>query len=166
MTAADEKKHCDHECVCSPYRIIVGKTYGKDDATCVRKNCIHDTRARGPVEAISSERYTGTCTFQDKCNDYSDFLESIDDKLDPDDEDPPCPIKCDFRQSPLAAHDAEVAARVREEVLKIFRPLDKFFEGVPEDTIRSWAISKQDSFVTNAIAVYLVAKSLRPEVKK
>ena len=73
-------------------------------------------RARGPVEQASSERYTGSCIFQDECTDYSDFLESIEDEPDPDGEDPVCPIKCDSRKSPSAAHDAEVAARITAQL--------------------------------------------------
>ena len=53
-----------------------------------------------PPKDTDNEHYNGVCAFQDKCNDYSDFLESIEDKLNPDDEDPVCPIKCDFRSNP------------------------------------------------------------------
>jgi len=47
-----------------------------------------------------NEHYTGVCAMQDKCNDYSDFLESIEDELSSDDEDPVCPIKCKLRMNP------------------------------------------------------------------
>ncbi|MDD2246412.1 MAG: hypothetical protein PHC39_04955 [Proteiniphilum sp.] len=47
-----------------------------------------------PCTSTVSERYTGRCAIQDKCNDYSDFIESIEDELNEDDEDPVCPIKC------------------------------------------------------------------------
>lgn len=50
----------------------------------------------------ADERYTGACAMQMdyKCSDYADFIESVCDKLDPDDEDPVCPIKCDHRVNP------------------------------------------------------------------
>lgn len=41
--------HCKHECVCSPYRMIVGHTYGTDDYACVKQNCEHDTRRSRPA---------------------------------------------------------------------------------------------------------------------
>lgn len=47
-----------------------------------------------------NEHYTGVCAMQDKCNDYLDFLESIEDELSSDDEDPVCPIKCKLRMNP------------------------------------------------------------------
>jgi hypothetical protein len=45
------------------------------------------------------EKYTGVCAIQDKCSDYSDFVESIMEEVDNDD-DIPCPIKCDHRVNP------------------------------------------------------------------
>jgi len=52
------------------------------------------------LPAPSPEHYNGVCAIQDKCNDYSDFIESIEDELNPDDEDPVCPIKCKLRMNP------------------------------------------------------------------
>lgn len=51
----DTRQHCEHECVCSPYRVIFGKTFGKDDESCVRKNCKHDTRSRPAASQLTPE---------------------------------------------------------------------------------------------------------------
>lgn len=82
-----------------------------------------DTR-RSPAPQ-QPERYTGVCAVQDKCMEYSDFIESIEEELTEDDMDPPCPIKCDKRVNPHppAPADAVLGAYIADilEAVKIMR---------------------------------------------
>lgn len=49
------------------------------------------------------------------------FTESIENELDPDDEDPVCPIKCDLRQNPQQEHDAAIRNEVLDEIVEFTR---------------------------------------------
>lgn len=72
--------------------------------------------------AQSPKHYTGACAIQDKCMDYADFVESIMDEIDNEDDDVPCPIKCEKRVDPRGGTDAQarIDAVVKElEAAKI-----------------------------------------------
>lgn len=58
------------------------------------------TRSHLHLAPVQQERYTGICAVQDKCMDYADFIESIMDEIDNEDDDIPCPIKCAKRVNP------------------------------------------------------------------
>jgi hypothetical protein len=70
-----------------------------------------------------------------------------------------------------AEHDAKVAAQAREEATlavldDVFSSMDTFFGNIPMDAhIIKWAVSKQDSFVTSAMATYLHSRKLRESLR-
>jgi len=59
-------------------------------------------------------------------------------------------------------------AQERERVLgEVFSSMDIFFGDIPMDSnIIKWAVSKQDSFVTAAMACYLHSRKLRSESRE
>ena len=59
-------------------------------------------------------------------------------------------------------------AKERERVLnEVFSSMDIFFGDIPMDSnIIKWAVSKQDSFVTAAMACYLHSRKLRSESRE
>ncbi len=59
------------------------------------------------TDVQSPEHYTGACAIQDKCMDYADFIESIMDEIDNEDDDVPCPIKCEKRVNPHGDNNAQ-----------------------------------------------------------
>jgi len=63
------------------------------------EECIYQSQAAEASRTATQERYIGVCAVQDKCMDYSDFIESIEDELSEDD-DPVCSIKCAKRVNP------------------------------------------------------------------
>ena len=57
----------------------------------------------------------------------------------------------------------DIVQSERDKVLDaVFASMDTFFGNIPMDShIIQWAISKQDSFVTAAMATYLESRKLR-----
>jgi len=105
MTTAQPKDTAFKCAMTCPYRNIIDCYL-----TCKKYNKWLATRPH-PAPPVLDERYTGTCAMQSKCSEYADFCESIIDELtENEDEDPPCPIKCDKRANPNQA-SIEAAAR-------------------------------------------------------
>lgn len=97
----------DHGCVLHPkmaerIAILEANIERKDnDIVVLTGLCAANT------DAQDSEHYTGACAIQDKCMDYADFVESIMDEIDNEDDDIPCPIKCEKRANPHCDTDAQ-----------------------------------------------------------
>jgi len=64
--------------------------------------------------------------------------------------------------------DTTIRKEERERVLdEVFSSMDIFFGDIPMDSnIIKWAVSKQDSFVTAAMACYLHSRKLRSESRE
>lgn len=124
--------HCKHECVCSPYRMIVGHTYGTDDYACVKQNCEHDTRRSRPApspqlpENIRVECQSHTCERcipigkRNKRNSIRDGrFDTKEDCCKTRFGETGCPRSIEIKQArALAEHDAAIRQQERERVLK------------------------------------------------
>jgi len=80
------------------------------------------TRSHLHLAPVQQEKYTGACAVQDNCTDYADFVESILDEIDNDD-DIPCPIKCAKRMNPNQLPEAQQHIEAAIKELKSIRGL-------------------------------------------
>lgn len=69
-------------------------------------------------------------------------------------------VWCD---KPINSFESAIRKDERDKVLNVvFASMDRFFGNIPMDAhIIQWAVSKQDSFVTAAMATYLESRKLR-----